>query len=344
VIEKSGVIPGMVSVIICAWNNWPDVEMTIDSALHQSYRPVDVIVVDNSSSDETPQELPRLFCNRVRYIRQPNRGDAGAYNTGFEVARGEFIQFVDGDDVLAPNKIEKQVEVFRADPELDIVYGNVRMFQSMAGLTRWNDPSTQEEEDMLRALLYPGPGICALGTLFHRKALEKVGRWDESLYIADHDYFLRAAWAGCRFGHCSLVPVGFARERPGQMTKNDSAMMTGAVALWGKALGYVTSEPYRSLIAAELARCRLNLALSKSTSKREALAILALARAGSPDTVSALRYALVRAAIAIPALLSPSLRGIRHCVLASLRWYGATPGGMRHKRTSNIKQRAKEER
>jgi glycosyltransferase involved in cell wall biosynthesis len=249
VIQGNEIIPGLVSVVICAYNNWPDVEMTIESALHQSYQPVEVIGLDNSSTDATGEEVPKRFGSRVRYVRQPNRLDAGAYNTGFELARGEFIQFVDGDDVLAPNKIEKQVEVFRARPELDIVYGDVRMFQTLAGIARWEDPSTQEEEDIIRAILCPGMGICALGTLFRRRALERVGPWDESLYVEDLHCLLRAAWAGCRFGHCAVVPMGFARERPGQKTKDLPAIERGVAAVWGKALGYATRDPYRSLIA-----------------------------------------------------------------------------------------------
>src|SRR5258706_6658209 len=104
--ERSAVIPGLVSVVICTYNNWPDVEMTIESALHQSYQPIEVIVVDNSSTDATHEEVPRRFGHRVRYIRQPNKGwYASQNNLGFAVACGELIQFVDGDDVLAPNKI-----------------------------------------------------------------------------------------------------------------------------------------------------------------------------------------------------------------------------------------------
>ncbi len=59
-IEQSEIVPGLVSVVICAWNNWPDLEMTIESALHQSYQPIEVIVVDNSSTDATAEEVPSL--------------------------------------------------------------------------------------------------------------------------------------------------------------------------------------------------------------------------------------------------------------------------------------------
>jgi glycosyltransferase involved in cell wall biosynthesis len=297
-------IPGLASVVICAYNNWPDLEMTIESALHQSYQPLEVIVVDNSSTDVTPQEVPRRFGLSVRYIRQPNRECAGAYNAGFDLARGEFIQFVDGDDVLAPNKIAKQVEVFRASPDLDIVYGDTRDFQTLAGTANWKDVGTQQEDDMLMALLVFENRMVttgALGTLFRRRALEKVGPWDESLYVEDLDYWLRAAWAGCRFGHCPGSLMGFSRVRPGQKGANACAMNRGMEAVWDKALGYVTREPYRSLIAASLAHLRFLMAVSRDhLTKQEALAKLALARGTHPETVSALAYAVGYAAIVLP--------------------------------------------
>src|SRR5258708_37209981 len=123
--------PGLVSIVVVAYNNWPDLELAIDSALYQSYPNIEVIVIDNSSTDATSQAVPNRFGARVRYIRQPNRGCAGAYNAGLDLASGEFIQFVDGDDVLAPGKIQRQVDVFRTRPDLDIVYGDIRMVQTL---------------------------------------------------------------------------------------------------------------------------------------------------------------------------------------------------------------------
>ena len=201
--NRSEIVPGLVSIVICAYNNWPDLETTIASALHQSFRPLEVIVVDNSSTDATPNEVPRRFGRSVRYLRQTNRECAGAYNAGFDMASGEFIQFVDGDDVLAPNKIAKQLEVFRVDPQLDIVYGDVRQFQTVADVAIWEDVATRPEGDMLMALLLPeklGAGINVLGSLFRRRVLEKVGRWDESLYVR------RPGLIGCE-RPCDRMPL-----------------------------------------------------------------------------------------------------------------------------------------
>jgi glycosyltransferase involved in cell wall biosynthesis len=322
--EKNEMIPGLVSVVICAWNNWPALEMTIASALHQSYQAIEVIVVDNSSGDETPNEVCKRFGRKVRYIRQPNRGCAGAHNTGFAMASGEFIQFVAGDDVLAPNKIAKQVRYFLANPELDIVYGDIRNFRMSGGGAAWSDVPTQQEDDMLRALIIlekHGAGINALGTLFRRRALERVGPWDENLYCEDTDYWLRAAYAGCLFGLCSGSPMGFKRLWEGQKIANVPATVRGLEAVWDKARGYITEEPYCSLLSDRLAEYRFLMAISPGLMARpEALAMLALARTTSPKKVSSLVYALGYAAIVVPGgaflVRSRGLRSIRRLLAA----------------------------
>src|SRR5258706_12884228 len=123
----------LVSIIICSYNNWPDLELAINSALFQSYRPLEVIVVDNASDDATSTEVPRRFGDRVRFVRQENRGASGAFNTGIRLAKGEFLQFMDGDDVLLPHKTEAQAAVFLERPDTDIVYGSIRRVQANAG-------------------------------------------------------------------------------------------------------------------------------------------------------------------------------------------------------------------
>jgi glycosyltransferase involved in cell wall biosynthesis len=326
-------IPGLVSVVICAWNNWPDLEMTIESALHQSFQPVEVIVVDNSSTDATPAEVPSRFGRRVRYIRQLNKDTAGAYNAGFEVARGEFLQFLDGDDLLAPNKLEKQIEVFRADLGVEIVYGDIGIFQTSAGAPSWNILPTRPEEDMLKAVLCSAVGICTdVGMLFHRSALEKVGPWDEKLYVEDLDYLLRAAWAGCRFGHCQGGPMGFARVHPCSKTQNTAAMDQGNEAVLNKALDYVTREPYRSLLAANLAHLRFHMAVSSDRlPAQEALAKLALARRTSPQAISAMKYAAAWVIVAFPGgrhlTRLPRLQAIRRTLARLLRYRSQTISG-----------------
>jgi glycosyltransferase involved in cell wall biosynthesis len=315
-------MPELVSVVVCAWNNWPDLELAIQSALTQSHRDIEVIVVDNSSSDATPAEVPARFGERVRYIRQPNRGDSGAYNTGMAHARGDFIQFLDGDDMLAPDKVERQLEVFRADRDADVVFGNVRYFQSNAGPATWTDCDSVEDDVGMEPFL-AAEGKCVgavLAVLFRRRAVEKVGAWDESIYVSDSDYELRAILAGLRYRRCPGGPVAFKRIRPGQMGTNHAAMLDGAEALWLKALGLVEDESHRESIRCNLARVRFFRAFrADGMSTREALARCRDARATCRSAVPRPAYLAALCVIAIPGgrflATSPRMRALRRAVM-----------------------------
>jgi len=277
-----------VSVVVVAYNNWPDLELAVASALQQTHRPLEVIVVDNASSDATPDEVPRRFGDRVRYVRQENRGDGGAYNTGLRLARGEYLQFLDGDDLLAPTKIEKQVSVLRADPAIDIAYGDIRQFQSAAGPAYWSDRDARDYPDMLAALLDPngdGAELLVQSSLFRRRVFEDVGEWDETQYVVDQDFWLRAA-ARRRHFRYSPGALTFYRRHAGQMSANPLAFARGMARVWRKALTYLEDEPYRTMARTYLARLEFGLAMVEpGVPPARALTRLAAARAICPPAI-----------------------------------------------------------
>ncbi len=294
---------GLVSIVIVAHNNWPDLELAIQSALHQSYPNIEVIVVDNLSRDATEQEVLKLFGDRIRYVRQPNTGEGGGRNTGMRLAAGEFVQFLDGDDFLAPDKIEKQVAFLRAAPDVDVVYGDARQFQSAAGFASWEDWDGQDYPDMLATLLSPdgnGCGLVVHSLIFRRRALELVGPWVENspgpdgvmtTNMADQDYWLRAAWSGCRFRYCP-GSLCFQRRRSGQLSSNPRNVVRGMESVFTNARKYITREPYRTAVSRQLGRTLFYLAISEKDSNSTAsLARLRKAREVSPDFVTSRAFA-----------------------------------------------------
>ena len=114
----------LVSVVIPAYNAAATVEATIRSALSQSLSSIEVIVVDDGSTDATAELVARLAKTdqRLRMVQSENRGVAHARNLGIEHARGTFIAPLDADDVWHPSKLEKQIAAFQRDPELGFVY------------------------------------------------------------------------------------------------------------------------------------------------------------------------------------------------------------------------------
>ena len=120
-------VPGLVSVVVTCFNYSRFVRKAVDSALRQSYRSVEVIVVDDGSTDETPAVMAAYRRDaRVRYVRQTNQGHAAAKNTGIRLARGEFVAFLDADDVWDLEKLALQIPRF-GDRDTGMVYSAKRL-------------------------------------------------------------------------------------------------------------------------------------------------------------------------------------------------------------------------
>ena len=113
--------PGLVSVVIPTWNRAYSIGQAIESVLGQTYREVEIIVVDDGSTDNT-RDVVSAYGDRVVYIHQGNAGCPAARNTGLRVARGEFIALLDSDDVWYPWKLELQIAFLRRYPHVGMVW------------------------------------------------------------------------------------------------------------------------------------------------------------------------------------------------------------------------------
>jgi glycosyltransferase involved in cell wall biosynthesis len=112
----------LVSVVIPVRNGAAFVSDAIDSGLAQSYRPIEIVVVDDGSTDGTGEALA-AFGDVVRAVHQHAAGAAAARNRGVQEARGDFIAFLDADDLWVPDKLRRQMRVLAASPEVDGVFG-----------------------------------------------------------------------------------------------------------------------------------------------------------------------------------------------------------------------------
>lgn len=121
----------LVSVVIPAFNSGEYVREAIDSVFAQTYSPIEVIVVDDGSTDDTAEKLHSLIkAQKIRYTFQPNQGLAAARNTGIGLAEGKYLQFLDADDLLAPEKIEKQVKRLESLAEPSVCGTDFRCFEN----------------------------------------------------------------------------------------------------------------------------------------------------------------------------------------------------------------------
>lgn len=250
----------LVSAIVVCHNDWPHLEIALDSLLQQTYPSMEVIVVDNGSSDKTPEMIHSQYSSRVHYVPQENLRTAGGRNAGVARARGEFIQFLDGDDFLSPRKIAKQVQFLQANPDIDIAMGDFRCFRSDPDVPAESmlDCNHRQFEDMKGFLLSRNLGPPLL-LLFRRKVIEKLGDQDPTIYNEDYEYLLRAAFAGFRFGYVEDC-WSFYRRRRGQKSEDPVLLARADCHVLQRASRYVTEEPYRTQLHTRLSNLHLSLA------------------------------------------------------------------------------------
>jgi len=117
--------PGLVSVVIPTYDRSDLLRQAVESVLDQTYRPVEILVVDDGSTDDTP-EVVAAYGPPVRYIRQENAGVSAARNRGMRHARGEFVALLDSDDAWDPWKLEAQIALLRAHPEMGMTWSDMR--------------------------------------------------------------------------------------------------------------------------------------------------------------------------------------------------------------------------
>lgn len=175
----------LVSGIVPVFNGAREVTRALDSILAQAHRPLEVIVVDDGSTDETGAVIA-AYGEHVRYIRQENAGPAAARNRGIRAARGELVAFLDQDDRWHPHKLAHQLAAFAANPSLDACVGHVESV--------WDD-DTPRQADQPRAGVVPG---YVTGTLLARRdVFDRVGLFDADLWFVDSlEWFSRATDAG----------------------------------------------------------------------------------------------------------------------------------------------------
>lgn len=189
----------LVSCVIPVFNGARFVGEAIASALAQSHQPVEVIVVDDGSTDGTAAVV-REFGLSAHYIHQANAGPPAARNAGMLVARGEFIAFLDADDRWHPEKLARQLAFFRARPEMGCCLTLVRLF--------WDDVLCAEE------VAYREKGRVEVRTqqqssmLIRRSVFDAVGLFDPELpHAALVEWFERAQAWGMIVGTLSEVVV-----------------------------------------------------------------------------------------------------------------------------------------
>jgi len=179
----------LISCVVPVFNGERYLQEALESILQQTYRSREIIVADDGSTDGTAAVVER-YGGQVRYLRQAQAGSAAARNLGLNAARGEFIAFLDADDLWHPEKLRLQMARFQARPELDLCITLVQNFWS---------PELQDKVVHFEkhALSQPFPGYVTQALLARRAVFDAVGRFNPGLRHGDaKDWFLRVAEHG----------------------------------------------------------------------------------------------------------------------------------------------------
>lgn len=194
----------LVSILIPCFNAERWIAQAVESALAQTYRPIEVVVVDDGSTDGS-LEIIRRFGDSIRWETGPNRGGNAARNRLLELSRGCWVQYLDADDYLLPGKVAGQAAALAACPDLDAVFGPVT-------LEHWSEDGAR-----LEPLPIPHPAdhwvLLALWRLpqtgafvWRKQALVDIGGWTQDQPCCqEHELYLRALIAGKRLAYSSAT-------------------------------------------------------------------------------------------------------------------------------------------
>jgi glycosyltransferase involved in cell wall biosynthesis len=205
----------LVSVVIATYNYARYLAGALDSALGQTVGAIEVIVIDDGSTDNTAAVVAPYRCNpRVRYVVTEHRGQPAAKNAGIRLARAPWIAFLDADDLWLPAKLEHQLKLVQTDWPPGVVYARRLLIDAEGRALEYRQPPLHR--GYVLSQMFRDNFVCFSSAVVARRVFDEVGLFDESLSLAiDYDLWLRAAarWrfdfvdeplVKYRVGHASL--------------------------------------------------------------------------------------------------------------------------------------------
>jgi GT2 family glycosyltransferase len=212
----------LISVVIPTHNRAAFVAEAVNSALAQEFRALEVVVVDDGSTDNTAEMLSQISDRRLRYVRKPKSNAPDTRNRGIEAARGEWLLWLDSDDLLLPGWLARLGSILEAGAGADVYYGNLEVVDMQGRrlqILRYED-FAEKNFQLLARLVHSNP-LPLPGSLMRRALLAKVGGFDPEFTRAhDYEFWTRLAPVA-RFKHVPFLAV--------QWRWHDSNMSSGSV-------------------------------------------------------------------------------------------------------------------
>lgn len=203
-----------ISVVIPTYNAAQYVGEAIESVLNQTFKDYEIVVVDDGSTDNT-EELLQKYVDRIRYIKQKNGGEGAARNRGIREAHGEWVAFLDADDLWLPHKLKVQMEFVEQHPDVDFIYGDTSVFDSNRVLSKSVFSERQPHEGRIIKNLLRENCVPILSVIARKKCFEKSGLFKEGMkYCTDYEMWLRFA-KYFKFGYVNEVVASCRKHEKG---------------------------------------------------------------------------------------------------------------------------------
>jgi glycosyltransferase involved in cell wall biosynthesis len=227
----------LVSVIVPAYRTSQFIAATLDSILAQTFQDFEIIVVNDGSPDSLELEkVLEPYRNRINYLRQENQGPAGARNAGIRASRGAYISPLDSDDLWHPEHLAAQLAVLRADPALDMVYADARIFGDVpeAGKTLM-ELRPSRGEVTLKRLVTQECSVSVCACLIRREILFRAGLFEQPTPrgTEDIDMWLRIVMNGGRIVYQRRTLAEY-RRHSGGLSSNTVAMIESFIWVLSK--------------------------------------------------------------------------------------------------------------
>ena len=229
-----------VSIIIPTYNRAKLLTEAVRSLQQQTYENIEIIIVDDCSTDDTAQAVEKLDDGRIIYVKHDvNKGGSEARNTGIKHATGDYIGFLDSDDQWQSDKLERQLAVFRENPDFGIVYTGMKVYQ---GSYLVKEVIPKYQGDLLTKLIESNCIYTTSSILVKKEVLEEVGGFDSSLpSCQDWDFYLRLAQVS-RFGFVEDSLVLYYLHPGDRISTNHEAVVNGHLQIY---------EAYKELAKAQ---------------------------------------------------------------------------------------------
>jgi glycosyltransferase involved in cell wall biosynthesis len=255
-----------VSVIMPAYNAASYLHTAVESVLRQSFGDLELLVVDDGSSDATVA-IARTYAardSRVRVLEQANAGPGPARNAGFRAATGRIFAFLDSDDEWDESFLAEHVAVLNARPDVDVVVGNARN----RGGARHGQPARPVRGDghpIALAEILADETALFIMSVFRRETVDAIGGFDPALLTnEEYEMWIRAALAGFTFTR-HTKPLGWYACRPGSLSSSDTRMLSGILRVFAKTRPFLDeNSPERSILDHQVTRFEVELSAAEA--------------------------------------------------------------------------------